>query len=550
MALDWVASGLSGVTCRAPQARAIAGNRVGHRARVSVVPARPGDSVDVEIAYAFRLGSWPRLSQPVWLPSSTFPSLVRNDPLAAWPRPWLAPPETLVQVTADDSSTVGFGSMYTPLGPLPTSDEAAFGVYHAFQGVMCIAKCEPLGAPNGTALFAAQSFSTEWRPSFSADLGALATRVREYYTARFGNPAVRHGGLLLFAAPHVSHYSLGSYLALNVVDVPERQADVWQAAWLYLLAHEYAHTWWAYGAVWDRAASQVANEALAAALEVQCVKAIGGVSTLALLANRRAHYSGQALGRSARQLRRLGGTTVGFWPGSLLFGVSEAQQATVDDSLLELWEVGRREALSLARCQEILDRQVAPGFGAAFAAAIRDPRPIVARCRVAFARASGHWVLEVKPPSSRREELLARLKALLPSGPRSADDRRDGVIRLHASTFESLSQSIANLRPPFFVAARRVRGAALSRRPGWLRELTAWSKRSSVEDATGRAIPTLLAASICALLLNWEDPAGFLGLAAVLEPLSRAVAGRLRRAAGARAIEPREAEVRRYLVVS
>jgi hypothetical protein len=435
------------------------------------------------------------------------------------------------------------------------SDEAALGVYHAFSGGISIAQCESLGAPSDTALFAAQPFSTEWRPSFSTDLGALAARVREYYTARFGNPAVRHGGVLLFAAPHVPHYSLGSYLALNVEDVTEQKADVWRATWLQLLAHEYAHTWWAFGPVWDRAASRVANEALAAALEVQCVKAIGGVSTLGLLANRRAQYYGQALGRSARRLRRLGGTTAGFWPGSLLFGVPEAQQAAVDGSLLELWEVGRREALSLARCQEILDRQVAPGFGAAFSAAIRDPRPIVVKCRVAFARTSGRWVLEVKPPQSRRQELLARLKALVSGGARWVDNRghgvvRYGVIRFQASTFESLSQSVANLRPPFFVAARRVRGAALSRRPGWLREVTAWSKRSCGEDATGRSKPTLLAASVCALVLNWEDPAGFLGLAAVLEPLSGAVAARLRRAAGARAIERREREVRRYLVVT
>lgn len=57
----------------------------------------------------------------------------------------------------------------------------------------------------------------------------------------------------------------------------------------------------------------------------------------------------------------------------------------------------------------------------------------------------------------------------------------------------------------------------------------------------------LLLASVCASLLNWDDPVGFLGLACVAQPMSKALAFKTRRAAGARAGGSEEQAIRQHL---
>ena len=548
--MTWQGRGLSGARWRAAPPSTIRGLRLAGLGQVYVRPAKRGHAPSVEIEYTLRLRSWLRFPQVRALSPTSLPAQrVNGSPVVKVP--WLGQPDIRVQVVTEEPSMMAFGPIYArEVDRTPPCPDRTFGLYHRSFGEIAIASCATVGSFSETPIFAVRPLETELDQSFYSDLGELAARVREYYGSRLGAPPVPQAGILLFRSPkNVPHRSLGSYVALNVEDLlAGRDAKGTRARTLALLAHEYAHAWWAYGVAWDDwQILNIVNEALAVTLARRCVNTIGDDSAREQMSTELAVVYEYALCRSIRGLRRRGGSAAGIWPALLMILLPAVRREAMEAALTELWETGHREVLSLERCKAIVDRHMGKEFGSAFSDAIKDPRPIVARCHLEVSRGDSRWILNVKAPRSRRGHLVTRLRALVPGKGvwTLADDTHS--IRFWGKTFEPWLSNLADGTQPCFVSSRKARAAAVNR---WmlLGHLRAWSTERCLQvDRNRRLTLAVPVATACALLLNGDDPAGFLALAAMLEPVIPAASRRLRRAAAGRALQEQEAQIRQHL---
>src|SRR5207302_7080158 len=115
-------------------------------------------------------------------------------------------------------------------------------------------------------------------------------------------------------------FCLGSAVLVNLAgaisgkDISSRRAQLISA-----LAHEYAHTWWSFSAVWDNLQTNVViNEALAVVLDWDIQAMIGGAHAIRWNRAKLWDYLTNAARRRENSLLRDRETSSGAYAASLL----------------------------------------------------------------------------------------------------------------------------------------------------------------------------------------------------------------------------------------
>jgi len=461
--------------------------------------------------------------------------------------PWVDEPDYAVHVHCEDDRHAVIGPLYRRQPPPdPKFGGFAFGIYEgSLDGGIQIARLTKKPNEDGIPIFLMDPLRGVPEET-KEDVLDLTSKIVAFYQSRFGDPALRHGGTVLFHAKGVRNHIVGSYVFLNLAELERYNSpELRRARLLCALAHELAHEWWVYGAIWsDRSVARPMNEALATFLETEVVTAFGGQAARHWLRESHLYAAAMATGRSLAWLQRRGATFGGKAAGLLLTTKSihsAAARLAVQKALEEVWDTAHREVVSLEHMREALSRWVSGVVGDAFVDAIKDPRPIAVHSRARLSRSAGRWVLTLKSDPTRNTAIQRKLDALHELFPRP--DVASGNLAFEFESSEALGEAFSRMEGGLAVSKRLARFAWLDRHK-FLDSVWTWAEQVIRHSPS---MLRLFVASLAALALNFDDPTGFVGLAAFLDRINHRAALLARRLAGQRALSSGENSLRQQL---
>jgi hypothetical protein len=548
-------SGLRDLQCRTDLGRAVIQHGP-NEVRIDLGPL-PSET-RIHLAYALDLDPLDQEVSSAWvLGENNLPHVpnIQDEMPSPTATPWCGPPKCTVHVKCSDPSIVAMGPEYKmESGHAIESGWTTISHYDGADSFsILVARLQAVGSRD-VPVFVLDVASGNRLTAGYGEVENLAALVRQHFTRWLGEAPVYHRGVVLYAAASGLSSSLGSFLLINVKGIiPELRAEEQRAELLRVLAHEYAHSWWSYGTVWDsRQVVRLANEVLASTCESLVAVGLGDSRALRVIRGQHLLKVASSLGRSAAWLRGKGASFAGAWAAAPLIAISNKNPTSLEGALHKLWMLGHDSASSLSHLRDVLDG-VAPDLGEVVSQTVRDPRPFVVVARaVSVAETGGlRWHLNLKL-SRRPAALKDRLRGLASRG---NGDEAELIRRLrlmdgrsteeagagHGLTyaFKSLTELnawVRAVRGSYFVLGRDAVVIEFAREPGAAKAWS-WALRTLQINRPPEGVSArlrLLAAGFFALASCRDEPAGFRGLARVADLFSSRLARRLEAAALAR----------------
>lgn len=484
------------------------------RANVVVRPQAEGP-VSLQLRYALRLT--PFEGGNAYLLSLSRTAFPRLASLGGEPKarpPWCAQPDLVVDIADTASDVQLLGSRYRHA---PDSPGNRFGFYdHAPAAPILVGTLTTHRNGPPVAVLCAGADGDPEMAALCEIVFDEATRILAFLRREYGEPAVALDSIVLAQAGDHPSLSLGSSIFLNVrrvlqhPTVEERRYHVGG-----MLAHEFAHSWWAYSALWhDLRFSNGADEMIAALLELITAHAVGGTNRTRIAAKWGiwAKFEG-ALERSEAHLRRTGCSDSGVWAAAVLQGVMRHRIERVRLVLRDLWDTSHHTLLQRHHLRDALDARIGLPAGEATIEALDRPKPVLATLRVEKPSKRSGWKLLIRVRSDRAQ-VLRRLKVARPSVGTVREERNEIVIDLHS--LHELQTAAVELQPACFFSRREARALFLTKTDLKSR-MWRWAI-AVLQNQDGDALQGRIVAVLVCLVLNPDHPAGFWGLARLKLP--------------------------------
>lgn len=472
-----------------------------------VVPTAPHDKetkCSVSMSYSFSPRRHHPQSEVRYLSWRHLP-ICSSGPTVTLPTPkvpWLVKPDLFLRVQCEDQAVSAIGPRYNVF-PTEREEEYEFGFYQgASYNRIEFGPFEEVESHDGDRILRLRGATL--RPADLDGLSTFSRRVRSEFVGLYGPPPVRNDGLLFVSDLGVQSHCVGSTIVLNSL-LRSREAYLGCSA---TIIHEWAHTWWTFGAIVDSLdLATTIGETLTTLAQLHLLSKLGDQELLAIGVGHQLSKPVAAAQKEIEWFRGAGTSYSAIKAVSLLLDAVAGRG--VPSVLLRLWNQAHHEAINLRGLRMAFD-SLGSALGELVQSAIEDPRPIVARLRVRFSESTRKWTLVVRPQASDRASLIRRLEAM-PDLARVCSGRSE--IELSFPDRDSLMSASNRIRTFHIVEPRELRIRSIRRRPT-LRHLWDWSSkvaRSSTTRPWGRL--QLLLASLLAIVLNTEDPTGFGALA-------------------------------------
>jgi len=495
----------------------------------------------VDVSYQLDLTPVSQLERIYTLESSNFPrARYSGDTLQVVGSPFTKEPDTIVTIRCEPSQYLVLGPRFRLQPHSTAQDEQVFSFFESVTP-LSILIISAVKRTHVARLLVYQHDTAQITESTVNKVNSDAQSIERYLKQLFGDPALDPGVVVLSGSSGVVSTCLGSDVIVNASDLTTSQGSSPRRSLLTnRLAHELSHVWWSYSVFWaDERTHLLLSEALALFLEYDAASALQDASALD---ERREFWD-----YFAHALRRAGNRA----PGVSLYSIVSAASLLLDlsrsdhrDSVLhtirDFWEVGQRAPLSLLRFIELVSGRLPSLVSLALADALLSPEPLVASARVRRSGKDG-WQISLRARSRFQKRLRNRLKAI---GYLKSDEPDHAPILIEAKDESALSGILSALEPKHMIFRRSARLLTIHA-ARLMAKIWAWSSEVAVRPArAGRSV--LLLKALIALMLNLEDPAGWLGLANVLQQFPK-LARRLRRNAAVRATYSGEGSLRAEL---
>jgi len=223
----------------------------------------------------------------------------------------------------------------------------------------------------------------------------------------------------------------------------------------------------------------------------------------------------------------------------------------LDEAFNRLWQLGQEQLLTQRDFCGLIDAKVFRGLGDVAAESLSQPRTPVGRFRVRYGPAARKWGIAVYVNRRQHDILRQRVAVLDDKKWQPLPDSRG--LQLCCDSPSDAARSAAWLEFHSLISRRELRLFYLRKSARTLGRLWAWATHTietsgSGEPGTVGWTATLALASLTALVLNPEDPAGFLGMGRATARVLASVSSRCLVAAAARATRMSEEGIRQFFV--
>jgi hypothetical protein len=516
LSFSWRAQGVSGVDASGSVGVGVTLTQLGSSVRAIVQPVAD-EPASLRLRYKLKLENISRkrdgpfvlrpfnLPRPVTAQTTRLPQRI----------PWRHPPDLTLEVR-------GAGSDRVVLGPRRVNREGERGEHFGFYD------CSPFGSlligrlgtidDGGCVPVLTLSEGDAISEEIVRFVGAEAERLVGVLRSDYGEPAIEIGPVVIASWEREPSTSFGSGVLLNIGPML-RQTSSRERQFLIAntLAHELAHSWWTYSALWnDKETALVANEMVATVAELSAARAIGGPERLKSAVKWGLWATlGGALRTAGSALRNSQFGLGGAWAAALINGLMMRRAESVRRALQDLWESSHQQLLSREQVLGAFTARLGRQSAVAILDALDHPKPIVATTRLETPKRQEPWRLILHPKAKDVERLLTRLGSCPPLGARIALHGKRVILEL--TSFHDVNSAAFELQPTVVISRREARALRLTG-DDLRSRLWRWAKSLTQEQAPNRGGLRLLASLVC-VLLNADHPVGFLGMARANLPI-------------------------------
>ena len=521
--LHWTGDELDELTCALSSGDRPIWRRSKDRASLSV-PHVAGRDVVVRVEYSLRPAPLAPGNRDVFVLRGANLPHFRNAAVNAKP----GKPDTIVRVRSELGGLRFFGPEYVSFQDDSAAGDRFFAFYEGLTPFELVAGRFCQRQSHGP-VFTSSAQTVGIPADLLSKLGRYSESVRDCFRQLLGEASVVHRGIL--ALPSETASCVGSAIILNSnLDSTGIHARR-ESQLIEVLGHEYAHSWWTYGRLWeDRDTHALLNEMLAVFFARYCVAELGAGSVadpdLELW-----DYAAFAATRPDVALLRNISASSGFYAAGVLLELARTRRRRVLAMIRNLWRDGETLMLTRQKLYETMTRHLGTLTAGSLMDALEHPRPAIVSARVCSSTA-GTW--KIRLDASRRTATMLQRRLTALGFPQ--DTKNSHSITILVPPTEDLTSWLHSLQPLHVMFRRSVAMLRIHSRP-LLSRIWQWTNHS----------PASVVKSVAALVLNRDDPSGWQGLSRVLFPISRTLANKFADAAARRATYAGEDAIRARL---